>query len=509
MLKSIAMAWRLARPVWVLSRHRALVPPGLPAEATRVLRWLSRRDPKPEELRAYGERLRQALTELGPTYIKLGQFVATRADVVGAELADELSQLQDRLPPFADAQARAQIARALGRPCASLFATLGPAIAAASIAQVHKAEADGKAYAVKVLRPGVREAFAKDLRAFATAAGWAVWFDPELARLRPDAGMETLARSVAMELDLRMEAAAANEMAELFRDADDFRVPAVDWDRTTHSVMTAEWIDGISLKDKAALAAAGHDLKALAARVIQLFLRQALTRGFFHADMHPGNILVDRQGRLVLVDYGITGRLDAAMRRFMAETLYGFLMRDYRRVADIHFAVGFVQPPHARDDFAQALRAVGEPIFGRPARAMSMANLLAQLLEITRLFGMQMQPQLLLLQKTMVVVEGVARDLDADHSIWESAKPVVEAWMQDNLGAEARLRDAAEGLGALTRAVRNAESVVAQLSAEGLRLHPDTTAAIAESQAQRTRHTRTAVWIGAAALVALAAMGLS
>jgi ubiquinone biosynthesis protein len=510
MFKTLRMGLRLLRPVWVLTRHRALIPPFLPQEAPWFLRTLSARPANaPEAMRSYGARLREALTKLGPTYIKAGQFIATRPDVVGAELAGELGKLQDRLPPFPLAQAKAQIEAALGKQVAEAFDEIGEAVAAASIAQVHKARAGDKWLAVKVLRPGVAETFARDLAAFADAAKWAVWLDPQLERLKPGAVVETLARSVAMELDLRMEAAAGDEMAESFRGAVDFRVPAIDWDRTAQSVMTAEWIDGISLKDRAGLAAAGFDFKAIATLVIQTFLRQALNRGFFHADMHQGNLFLDREGRLVTVDYGIVGRLDASMRRFMAETLHGFLIRDYRRIADIHFAVGFVKPPQTRDDFAQALRAVGEPIFGRPASAMSMANLLTQLLEITRIFGMELQPQLVLLQKTMVVVEGVARELDPGHSIWESAKPVVEEWMTQNLGAEARLRDAAEGLGTLGRAVRNAETVISQLSSEGLRLHADTAIAIAEAQAQRTRHVRVAVWVGAVALAALALMGIA
>ena len=502
------MAARLLRPVWVLGRHGALIPPHLPSQAPWPLRALSARPPNAAEaMRKYGAKLREALVKLGPTYIKVGQFIATRPDIVGAELAGELSLLQDRLPPFPLANAKAQIAAALGKDTAALFDEIGESVAAASIAQVHQARSGGKTLAVKVLRPGVAETFDRDLSAFADAAKWAVWLDPELERLKPGSVVETLARSVAMELDLRMEAAAGDEMAENFRGAPDFRVPAIDWDRTAQTVLTTEWIDGIPVKDREGLRKAGHDLKSIAARVIQTFLKQALNKGFFHADMHQGNLFVDREGRLVAVDYGIVGRLDAGMRRFMAETLHGFLMRDYRRIADIHFAVGFVKPPQSRDDFAQALRAVGEPIFGRPASAMSMANLLTQLLEITRLFGMELQPQLVLLQKTMVVVEGVARELDPGHSIWESAKPVVEEWMTLNLGAEARLRDAAEGLGTLGRAVRNAETVIAQLSAGGLRLHPDTAVAIAEAQAQRTRHVRIAVWIGAAALAALAIFG--
>ncbi|HAJ48343.1 MAG TPA: ubiquinone biosynthesis protein UbiB, partial [Alphaproteobacteria bacterium] len=314
------MIARLARPLWLAWRHDLFVPPMLRETAPWLARRLASRPRRGENLsaamEAYGQRLRGVLTTLGPTYIKLGQFIATRPDVVGPELAAALSSLQDRLPPFPQAAAEGMIAQGLARPVSQAFASLGPPIAAASIAQVHQARIDGpdgnaRTVAVKVLRPGVAVAFQRDLEAFAAAARWAVWLKPSLTRLKPLAVVDTLARSVAMELDLRMEAAAANEMAEAFAGDVEFRVPPVDWDRTAQTVMTAEWVEGISLKDRARLIEAGHDLKLLAARVIQTFLRQALNRGFFHADMHPGNLFVDAKGMLVAVDYGITGRLDA------------------------------------------------------------------------------------------------------------------------------------------------------------------------------------------------------
>jgi ubiquinone biosynthesis protein len=314
-----------------------------------------------------------------------------------------------------------------------------------------------------------------------------------------------------IEMDLRLEAAAAAEMAANTARDPDFRVPTVDWDFTTRRVLATEWIDATPLKDIDALRARGHDLKRLATSIIQNFLKHALRDGFFHADMHPGNLFVDAQGRLVAVDFGIMGRLDAISRRFMAETLAGFLARDYRRVAEIHLQVGFVPPRHNVQDFAQALRAIGEPIFGRPASNMSMARLLTQLFEVTRLFDMEMQPQLVMLQKTMVVVEGVARQLDPEHSIWESAKPVVEQWMIDAIGPQARLREAAEGMTTLGRAIaafpevlRNAEQIAMMLSTGGIKLHPDSTQAIAAARTRRTAHVRWAVWIGALALAAIA-----
>jgi ubiquinone biosynthesis protein len=502
----------------ILRRYSALIVPGLEQQTPWILHVLAgrHRGPVAQEsgsaMRDYGARLKAALTELGPTYVKLGQFIATRPDIAGADLASALAGLQDRMAPGALAVALEDIAAGLGKPVTQLFANIGGAVAAASIAQVHKAEigdGDQRRYvAVKVLRRGVEDAFAKDLEAFSEAAKWLIWFKPSLARLRPQEAVATLARSVAMELDLRMEAAACDELAEAFAGDAEFRVPKVDWDRTSRTVLTTEWIDGIPLRDRAQLISAGHDPKRLATTVIQTFLRQALAKGFFHADLHQGNLFVDASGRLTAVDFGIMGRLDAAMRRFMAETLHGLLMRDYKRVADIHFAVGFIGAEHTREDFAQAMRAIGEPVFGKSARDVSMARLLAQLLEVTRSFGMQLQPQLLLLQKTMIVVEGVARELDPGHSIWDSARPVVEGWMAENLGAEARIRDAAGGLAAITRTVRNAEAVIAQMSQQGLRLHPETSREIAQAQLQRTRHVRTAVWLGAAALALIALAGL-
>src|SRR6185436_18695859 len=272
-----------------------------------------------------------------------------------------------------------------------------------------------------------------------------------------------------------------------------------------------EWIDGTSLKDRDALVAAGHDMKSLANVVIQSFLRHALRDGFFHADMHPGNLFVDKEGRLVAVDFGIMGRLDPLERRFMAETLGGFVARDYRRIAAIHLQVGFVGAQHKIDDFAQALRAIGEPIFGRDASHVSMAKLLQQLFEVTRLFDMPLQPQLVLLQKTMVVAEGVARQLDPTHSIWEAARPIVEQWMVEQVGPQARLKDAAEGMTSLGRAItalpevlRNAEQIAAMLSTGGIKLHPDTARQIAEAEVARTAHVRAAIWLGAAALALIA-----
>jgi ubiquinone biosynthesis protein len=445
-----------------------------------------------------GARLARALERLGPAYIKLGQMLATRPDIVGVAVASSLEHLQDRLPPFPDAQARAVIAQELGAPVTSLFSEFGPAVAAASIAQVHRGRTtEGAAVAVKVLRPGIAASFGRDLAALELFARVAEKVSAEARRLRFAAIKETLAASVALELDLRMEAAAASELYERTRAENDFRVPHVDWQRTAARVLTTEWIDGTPIRDPAALAAAGHDPKKIALVLVRSFLTQALRDGFFHADLHPGNLFVDAQGRLAAVDFGIMGRLEPPLRRFMAGTLAGFLSRDYQKIAQLHYDMAFVPPQHPIETFAQALRAIGEPIFGRSAREISIAQLLGQLFETTRRFDMQAQPPLVLLQKTMVVVEGVARGLDADFDIWEASRPVAEQWVTDNLRPEARLARAAEGFSALGRLaddlpqlVKNAEDLSRMVAEGGVRLHPETALLIAAEQERRAKPLR-------------------
>jgi len=465
-----------------------------------------------------GARLSAALERLGPAYIKLGQMLATRPDIVGVEMAAALEHLQDRLPPFSEKEARAEITRAFSKPVEALFSSFGTALAAASIAQVHRAQTSDTPpirVAVKILRPKIREQFARDLDALAFFARTAERFSAEARRLRLTAVVATLAESVALELDLRMEAAAASELYERTRGEAEFRVPHVDWTRTSASVLTSEWIDGISVRDVAAIAAAGRDPKQVAVLVMRSFLTQALRDGFFHADMHPGNLFIDDQGRLAAVDFGIMGRLDAGMRRFMAGTLAGFLQRDYRKVAELHYEFSFVPSHHPIETFAQALRAIGEPIFGRSARDVSIARLLGQLFETTRRFDMQAQPQLVLLQKTMVVVEGVCRGLDPDFDIWQAARPVAEKWVSDNIGPEAVLTRAGETFGALGKLaqdlpqlVRNAEELSQMVTEGGVRLHPDTARAIAQEQERQVRPWRVAVVLLAAVIAVALVLAL-
>jgi ubiquinone biosynthesis protein len=467
-------------------------------------------------------RLAAALTRLGPTYVKLGQFLATRPDVVGMAITRDLESLQDKMAPFPQSEAEATVAGALGMPLHRAFAGFGPAVAAASIAQVHRAEVDDaqgrKPVAVKVLRPGIERRFQADIDAFRFAAGAAENLSAEARRLRFVEVVDTLARTVAIEMDLRLEAAAIAEMAENTKDDPDFRVPAVDWERTARNVLTLEWIEATPLSDRDRLVAKGFDLKHLARGLLQTFLRHALRDGFFHADMHPGNLFVDDAGQLIAVDFGIMGRLGPNERRFLAEILYGFITRDYRRTAEVHFEAGYVPPRHSVESFAQAIRAIGEPIHNRPASEISMAKLFALLFEITGLFDMRTRPELLLLQKTMVVAEGVARSLDPDLDMWATAEPVVREWVERHLGPAGRIEDAAEGAaevgrflggvpGLLARGARIADQLDTA-TRDGLVLSPDTVKAIGAAEARRNRWTAVGLWVIAALLAWLVIWGL-
>ena len=453
-------------------------------------------------------RLSTALTRLGPAYVKLGQFLATRPDVVGAALARDLELLQDKMPPFPQAEAERTVEEAFGKPVTELFATFGPPVAAASIAQVHRAEVSGadgrRTVAVKVLRPGIDRRFAVDVEAFAFAARHAEKLSAEARRLRLVEVVATLRRSVTIEMDLRLEAAALSEMADNVKGDPDFRVPTVDWDRIAREVLTLEWIDGTPLNDRATLRAKGFDLPALGRAVIQTFLRHALRDGFFHADFHPGNLFVTDDGKLVAVDFGIMGRLAPKERRFLAEILYGFITRNYQRTAEVHFEAGYVPRHHSVESFAQAIRAIGEPIHNRTAEDISMAKLLMLLFEVTGLFDMRTRPELLLLQKTMVVVEGVARGLDPKLDMWTVAEPVVKEWIERHLGPAGRLEDAADGavevgrfLGEVPSLLSRGAALAEQIDAatrNGVVLAPETVAAIGRAEARRNRWTAAALW---------------
>ena len=537
MMTALKRISRLTRAAGELVRHDGLWPAemgekpvwlALAGRAARIFDSASVPTTSPPHLAL-------SLEKLGPAYVKLGQNLATRPDIVGPVLAEALASLQDRLAPFAEDEARATVAAELGQPVEELFDAFGPAVAAASIAQVHRAVARAalghnrppatlaanddvspappspRPVAVKVLRPGVEKAFAADLDAFFWAARWIERVSPMARRLEPQKLVQTLADSMALELDLRLEGAAAVELAGNMRGDPQFRVPRIDWARTSRRVLTLEWIDGIPIDDRDALIAAGHDPVKLGTAVLQSFLTQVLRDGYFHADLHQGNVFVDAEGRLVAVDFGIMGRLDAASRRYLAEILMGFLTRNYKRIAEVHFEAGYVPARHSVDVFAQALRAIGEPIFGRPASDISMARLLGQLFETTAMFDMHLRPELVLLQKTMVVAEGVARRLDPEHNLWEAARPVIERFMTKELGPEARLQSAAEHaasvarlLGDLPGVLRTMERAAAAYAERGLALDPASIEALGRAEARASRAERIALVLGMAALAVLA-----
>ena len=395
----------------------------------------------------------RALTALGPAYIKFGQILSTRPDVVGDELAEQLKYLQDKLPPFPNAIAKRMIEAELGVAVDQAFSEFSEPVAAASIAQVHRAKlADtGEDVAVKVLRPNIERAFRTDIDAFYLAARMIELLSPASRRLRPMDVIAHFEGVVLGELDLRLESSAASEFAANTAEDEGFQVPKPVWYLSGRTVMTLGWAEGVSMADNAAIDAAGHDRRVLGDRVLHLFLNHALRDGYFHADMHQGNLKVAANGDIIAYDFGIMGRIDEYTRRVYAEILFGFIRKDYRRVAEVHFEAGYVPADRDIDEFARALRAVGEPIFGMDASRISMARLLAYLFEVTERFGMETRTELILLQRTMVVVEGVARSLDPHINIWQVAKPIVEGYIASNVGPKAIVRDLGRTLRVLSR----------------------------------------------------------
>ena len=363
--------------------------------------------------------------------------------VVGEEAANNLLTLQDSLPPVPFEDIRAEIEQGLGGPLEKFFEFVEPMpVGAASVAQVHRGRtSDGRDVAIKVLRPGVRKNFARDIDTYEWAAAHLESLGGEATRLRPQLTIANFKRWTLRELDLRREAASASELASAMDGHPGYRVPAIDWDRTCGTVMTLEWIDGIKISNREALIAAGHDLPDLARRLVLAFLRQAIAGGFFHADMHQGNLFVAPDGTIVAIDFGIMGRINRQARFWLAEILYGLTTGNYRRVAEIHFEAQYVPSYHNVDEFATALRAVGEPMRGKPVSELSVGQMLDGLFAITRDFDMQTQPHLLLLQKTMVMVEGVATQLDPNINMWDVAAPYVRDWIRGELGPETLLAD--------------------------------------------------------------------
>ena len=514
MFSAFGHCLRLTHAGWVLAREGVFAdvdPSNLPPAARLPLRAASLIARSSSS--GASNRLAKAVAKLGPSYIKLGQFLATRPDVVGAKAALELEELQDRLAPFSKALAIESIEAGLGQKIGKIFEEFGDPVAAASIAQVHRAkirDLNGvHDVAVKVLRPGVERRFKRDLGDMFFAAKIAERYSSEARRLRLFDVVDTLARGVKMEMDFRLEAAAASEFAENTLADVDFQVPAVNWERTAKNVLVIEWIDGTSLSDLMTLKARGHDLPQLGRTVIQSFLRHAVRDGFFHADMHQGNLFIDHQGRLAPVDFGIMGRLGAKERRFLAEILFGFITRDYRRVAEVHFEAGYVPATYRVEDFAQAIRAIGEPIHSRTADQISMAKLLGLLFEITALFEMKTRTELVLLQKTMVVVEGVARSLDPKLDLWSTSEPVVASWIREKLGPAGIAHDVGRSVSALGRLAQKLPDLIEQSGAlvqnlelgyQKSRSWDDIREARWRTQALRSRSIVLALWTIAAIL---------
>ena len=513
MLRTGRNLYRLLKIARTLARHGALEPfegalsgagvaPAVIGAARLFARPLVTVKGRP------GERLAAALVQLGPAFIKFGQMLSTRADLIGEATATDLSALQDQLAPFPAAAARATIEQELGRPVAALFLSFeDQPISAASIAQVHFATIaptdiiPSGEVAVKVLRPGIEAALARDIDLLRWLAELAHRTQPRLRRLKPVEVVETFADTVKTEMDLRLEASAAAELAANFAQDPTYLVPPIDWRLTARRVMTQQRITGIPIDDRAALLAGGHNIREVMTRAAAIFFNQVFRDGYFHGDQHPGNMFVDAEGRIGVVDFGIMGRLDRATRFYLADMLLGFLNRDYRRVAEVHFDAGYVPPHQSLDSFAQACRSIGEPIFGRPLQEISFARVLGQLFQLAEGFEMEVQPQLLLLQKNMLMAEGVSRRLDPELNSWALAQPLIEVWMRENRGPEARLKDAVNDAVRIVRRLPymadRLEQLVTGITREGVRVDPESLARATQGSG---RGVIWALWIALAAL---------
>lgn len=504
---SLRYSLRLFSIVWILARHDTLS--GLQAlNVSPMLLWMCRRVARCHKGLRKGQRLSLALQALGPSFIKAGQALSTRADLLGDEMAGDLSELQDSLPPFDSALARRTVEEQLGAPLAELFASFEDnAVAAASIAQVHFAvTSDGREVAVKILRPHIERDFQRDIDLMAWVAQLIERRLPRLRRLKPCEVVETFAATVRIELDLRFEAAAAEELRTNSRNDADFYVPAVDWSRTARRVLVTERIHGISAGDIAGLQAANIDLTQTMERAARAFFNQVFRDGFFHADMHPGNLFILPDGRLAPVDFGIMGRIDHTSQLILAQILWSFLQGDYRQVAQLHRDAGYIPAHVSIEAFAQACRAVGTPIMGKAMNEISIGRLFGQLLSVAQMFEMQVQPHLLLLQKTMMTAEGVGRGLNPNVNMWQLSEPLIRDWAKQHLSKPAQFRyfarEAVEILRDTPRALREAKDFLGKLQKDGVTLSTQSLAALEAQRATQHSAWMRLGWTTAALLTA-------
>ncbi len=427
---------RLTRILYVSARY-GLDEFFLGHERIKLIRWLVNllffwrplRDPR-------AVRLRKALECLGPIFVKFGQVLSTRRDLLPADLADELALLQDRVQPFPSEQALAVLRRAYGRDAHDVFAEFGPEpVASASIAQVHKARLkSGEAVAVKVLRPNIRKTIESDLALLYTLAGLleALWSDGK--RLKPKEVVAEFAKHLEDELDMIREAANSSQLRRNFEGSKLLAVPEVYWDYCTQEVMTMTWMDGTPISQIDELRRRGVDIPRLARAGVEIFFTQVFRDGYFHADMHPGNILVTDEGQYVALDFGIMGTLNDVDKNYLAQNFLAFFRRDYKRVAQAHRDSGWISEETRIDEFEAAIRSVCEPVFDRPLKEIAFGKVLLRLFQTSRRFGMEIQPQLVMLQKTLLNIEGLGRQLDPELDLWATAKPFLERWMSEQLG---------------------------------------------------------------------------
>ena len=464
-----------------------------------------------------GQRLRESLEALGPIFVKFGQVLSTRRDLLPADLADELAQLQDNVPPFPSDQAIAEIERSFGRPLAEIYDSFEHTpVASASVAQVHfatlPATHGGHAVAVKVLRPGIAPVIAHDLALLDTFAGLLERFWSDGRRLKPREVVGEFAKHLHDELDLMCEAANCSQLRRNFTDSKLLLVPEVYWDFCSHSVMTMERMHGIPISQIGHLREAGVDLQALSRAGVEIFFTQVFRDGIFHADMHPGNILVSTDpasfGSYIALDFGIVGTLTENDKNYMAINFLAFFQRDYKRVAESHIESGWAPRATRVDELEAAVRTVCEPIFDRPLKEISFGKVLLRLFQTSRRFNVEIQPQLVLLQKTLLNIEGLGRQLDPDLDLWQTAKPFLERWMSEKVGPRGFIKHMkresqqwATLLPQLPRLAHQALTLVTQQDSAAAEL-----ARLREETATSRRHARLALALAAAALLLAASL---